>query len=101
MYFMDDYDPRFGDAFYDGSWMEGIDQEQLLRAIECPTVYLKATTRYGDDGVLYAATTDEDAAKVRECLASCEYVEIDSGHDIHVEHPTEFVAAIDQAASLA
>ncbi len=101
MYFMDDYDPRFGDAFYDGSWMAGIDQEKLLRTIECPTVYLKATTRYGDDGVLYAATTDDDAARVCTCLATCEYVEIDSGHDIHVEHAKEFVAAIDQAADLA
>ena len=23
MYFMDDWDPRFGDAFYDGSWIFG------------------------------------------------------------------------------
>ena len=97
MYFMDDYDPRFGEAFYDGSWMSGIDQEATLRAITCPTVYLKATTRYGDDGVLYAATSDEDAARVQACLAQCDYREIDSGHDIHVEHPDAFVAAVDQA----
>ena len=94
MYFMDDYDPLFGEAFYDGSWMAGIDQEGMLLSIECPTVYLKATTRYGNDGVLYAATTDDDAARVRECLASCERIEVDSGHDIHVERPTEFVAAV-------
>lgn len=99
MYFMDDYDPRFGEAFYDGSWMLGIDQEELLRAISCPVVYLKATTRYGDDGVLYAATSDADAARVRECLANCAYTEIDSGHDIHVEHPREFCEAIDQSTS--
>lgn len=97
MYFMDDYDPRFGEAFYDGSWMADIEQEVLLRSIKCPTVFLKATTRYGDDGVLYAATTDEDAARVRDCLGRCEYVEIDSGHDIHVEHPSAFVNAVAQA----
>ncbi len=94
MYFMDDYDPRFGDAFYDGSWMAGIDQEAMLRSIECPTVYLKAATRYGEDGVLYAATSDEDAARVRECLADCTYIEIDSGHDIHVERPGEYIEAV-------
>jgi hypothetical protein len=38
--------------------MAGIDQEAMLRQIECPVVYLKASTNYGDDGVLYAATTD-------------------------------------------
>ena len=93
MFFMDDYDPRFGEAFYDGSWMAGIDQVAMLKAIKCPTAYLKAKTRYGDDGVLYAATTDDDAARVRSSLASCEYTEIDSGHDIHVERPDDFVAA--------
>ena len=98
MYFFDDYDPRFGDAFYDGSWMADIDQEALLRSIECPVVYVKATTRYGDDGVLYAATTDEDAARVQECLAECEFIEIDSGHDIHVEHPDVFIDALNRVA---
>lgn len=96
MYFMDDYDPRFGEAFYDGSWMAGIDQETMLQAISCPAMYLKATTRYGDDGVLYAATSDQDASRVRECLATCKYAEIDSGHDIHVERPDDFVGAIRQ-----
>lgn len=96
MYFMDDYDARFGDAFYDGSWMAGIDQEAMLRAIECPTVYLKATTRYGEDGVLYAATTDEDADRVQECLRDCSFAVYDSGHDIHVELPDDFVQAIDR-----
>ena len=98
MYFMNDYDPRFGDAFYTGSWMEGIDQEAMLRAIKCPTVYLKTTTRYGDDGVLYAATTDDDAARVRSCIGDCAYQEIDSGHDIHFEKPDVFIAGIDDGA---
>ena len=99
MYFMDDYDPRFGDAFYDGSWMAGIDQEALLNQIECPVVYLKAKTNYGDDGVLYAATTDEDAARVERAISNCETIEIESGHDIHVEHPDVFIAAIDRVGA--
>lgn len=98
MYFMDQYDPRFGDAFYDGTWMEGIDQEAMLKAIDCPTVYVKAATRYGDDGVLYAATSDDDAQHVRDCIPGCGYIEIDSGHDIHYEHPSDFIKAIDEAA---
>ena len=98
MYFMNDYDPKFGDEFYDGTWMADIDQEAMLKAIECPTVYVKAITRYGDDGVLYAATSDEDAQRVRDCIPGCGYTEIDSGHDIHYEHPDAFIAAIDEAA---
>ena len=98
MYFMNDYDPRFGDAFYDGSWMAGIDQEAMLGEIECPVVYVKATTDYGKDGVLYAATTDDDAARIQQTIPNCETVELKSGHDIHVEHPDVFIAAVDQAA---
>ena len=97
MYFMDDFDPRFAETFYNGSWMAGIDQEALLRQIECPVVYLKATTNYGEDGVLYAATTDDDAARIQQTIPRCATTEIKSGHDIHVEHPDVFVAAIDQA----
>ena len=41
--YMDHYDPRFGDAFYDGSWMKAIDQENMLKGIECPVVYIMST----------------------------------------------------------
>jgi pimeloyl-ACP methyl ester carboxylesterase len=99
MYFMNDWDPRFGDTFYDGSWMAGIDQAAMLSQIQSPTVYVKASTNYGDDGVLYAATTDEDAARIQKTIPNCITTELKSGHDIHAEHPDVFVKAIDQAAS--
>lgn len=34
--YMDDYDPAFGQAFYNGTWMKGVDQEGMLRDIRCP-----------------------------------------------------------------
>ena len=97
MHYMDDYDPHFGDAFYDGSWMSGLDQEALLKAIECPVVYLKARTRYGKGGVLYAANTDEDALRVQAAIPDCRTVVVESGHDIHQEAPNDFTRAIDAA----
>ena len=99
MYFMNDKDPHFGDTFYDGSWMVGIDQEAMLKQIACPTVYLKAATNYGEDGVLYAATTDDDAARVVATIPNCEKTELKSGHDIHYEHPDVFIGAVDQASA--
>ena len=99
MYFMDDWDPRFGDSFYDGSWMAGIDQVEMLRQIACPVVYVKASTNYGDDGVLYAATTDTDAQRIQATIPNCTTTELKSGHDIHVEHPDVFIRAIDEATS--
>jgi pimeloyl-ACP methyl ester carboxylesterase len=93
MRFIDGYDLQFGEAFYDGSWMAGVDQEAMLKSIQCPVIYLKAATSYGKDGVLYAANSDEDAQKVQSCIADCETITIQSGHDIHYEHPDEFIAA--------
>lgn len=91
--YMDDYDPLFGNAFYDGSWMAGIDQSNILSNIQCPVIYIKAETQYGKDGILYAANTDEDANKINSLIPNCERIDIKSGHDIHFEHPDVFVSA--------
>ncbi len=95
MYFFDDFDVWFSEAFYTGSFFDGVDQADILSRIMCPTVYLKANTRYGEDGLLYAANSDEDAARVEKLVATCQTVRIDSGHDIHYEQPKEFSAALD------
>ncbi|MDO9490867.1 alpha/beta hydrolase [Acetobacterium sp.] len=91
---IDHYDLAFGESFYDGSWMNGVDQETMLKTISAPTIYLKAETNYGKDGVLYAANTDEDANKVQALLSDCETLTIKSGHDIHYEHPVFFISAL-------
>ena len=43
--------------------LQGFDQEVTLAKINCPSVYTKAATQYEEDGVLYTANSDEDAAK--------------------------------------
>lgn len=101
MYYYDDFDPQFSEAFYRGTWVSEDEQVRMLESIACPTVYLKAETRYGKDGVLYAANSDEDAARVESLLAECETVRIKSGHDIHYEHPDAFAGAVDRAAAMA
>ncbi len=62
------YDLRFGQGFFDNSWFAGFDQAETLAAITCPTTFLKATTRYNKDGILLAALSDEDLARVEELL---------------------------------
>lgn len=91
--FMDWYDPRFGNAFYDGTWMREVDQEQMLARISCPVIYLKANTVYGKDGVLYAANKDRDAEKVVQLIPHCETIRVKSGHNIHFERPAVFLSA--------
>ena len=77
-----------------------VSKQAMLRQIACPVVYLKASTDYGDDGVLYAATTDADAARIQETIPDCQTTELKSGHDIHYEHPDVFIGAVDQAVSI-
>lgn len=89
--YTDDFDLDFAETFYTGSWLKGIDQEKTLSNINCPSVYIKAATSYGKDGVLYAANSDEDAEKVHRLIKGNEMKTIKSGHDIHFEHPKEFI----------
>lgn len=95
LYYIDDYDLLFGEAFYDGSWLADVDQAAMLGSIQCPTIYLKAATIYGKDGVLYAANTDEDAAKVQSLIENCETITIESQHDIHYDKPHDFISALE------
>lgn len=89
--YLDDFDLDFSETFYTGSWFEGFDQEETLSKIDSPSVYIKAATLYGKDGVLYAANSDEDAEKVHSLIKGNEMRTIKSGHDIHFEHPDEFI----------
>ena len=98
LYFYDDFDVRFAETFHDGLWFAGVDQADLLSRIACPTVYLKAKTNYGEDGLLLAASSDEDAARVQELIGACETIVVESGHDIHYDHPEAFVEAMDRVA---
>jgi hypothetical protein len=68
----------------------------MLRDIRCPVVHLKADTRYGKDGVLYAANTDEDTERVQALISGCQRIDIKSGHDIHAEHPDRFASACER-----
>lgn len=90
---MDAYDLRFGDAFFDHSWFDGFEQETTLRRIACPTVLIHTKWTIQEDGVLMAAMSGEDAEKVVSLIPHCELFYIDSGHEAHYEKPTEFLEA--------
>ncbi len=91
---MNRYDPRFGLTFYDDSFHAGLEHETLLRQITCPTLFLKARTNYGADGLLMAALSEEDLQRVTQCVRDCAVVRFDCGHGVHLEQPKAFVQAI-------
>ena len=92
---MNQYDPRFGEAFYDDSFHCGIPHEELLRKIRCKTVFMKAKTETGNDGILMAALNEDDLRQVTELIPDCTVVRFDCGHGIHTDKPKEFVRCIE------
>ena len=92
--YMDKFDMLFAETFYNGKWFDGVDQESILKAVQCPAVYLKAKTKRGKDGILWAANTDESADKVMHLLRNGRKKVVRSGHDIHFEKPRHFLKAM-------
>lgn len=85
------YDPRYGEAFYTGSWDEGFDHADALARIAVPAVLIHANWEYDADGILRAAMDDKDAERARSLLKTVEFIRVDSGHGFHYEKPKDFV----------
>ena len=91
---LDNYNPTFGAAFYDGTWNAGFDHEEALKKIDCPVLLIQANTGYLPDGTLDGAMSHEMAEKAMECLKNGEYVYVDAGHVTNLEVPDRFTALI-------
>lgn len=91
---LDQYDPRFGAAFYDGSWNRGFDHGHALGQIQCRTLLLHANYRILADGTLDGAMTQAQASRAASLLQHGSYVKVDAGHVVNVEKPDEFVALL-------
>jgi pimeloyl-ACP methyl ester carboxylesterase len=87
---LDNYDPRFGETFYDASWNENYDHAETLAKITCPSVLIHTNWSYDSDGILLAAMSGEDAQKAHELIPDNVLINVDSGHDVHFEKPKEF-----------
>lgn len=86
----------FGEHFYDYTWHSGISHEKLMADINVPAVFIHAQAAYSDNGILLAASTDEQARRAVELIGECELVELSSNHDIHRFHPEVFIDAVNK-----
>jgi pimeloyl-ACP methyl ester carboxylesterase len=93
------YHVLFTAAFIDNSWFRDFDQEQTLAAIQCPTAFLKASTRHDRQGNLLAALDDSDLTRVENLLPDNETTRVRSSHDIHFARTTNYVAALEDLAA--
>lgn len=93
---MKEYDLRFGDHFYDYSWHAGISHDKLLEDIKVPAIFIHCIDQYSEDGILMAATSNEQARRAVSLINNCQLVELKSGHDVHREHPDVFIDAVEK-----
>lgn len=91
-----EYDPLFGEHFYDYTWHSGISHETLMHDIKVPTVFLHAKDAYTKDGILMAASSDEQARKAVNLIGNCKLIELSSNHDIHRFNPSVFIDAVNR-----
>lgn len=91
---MNQYDPLFGESFYNDSFHCGIPHERLLQDISCKTVFMKAKSNTNEDGLLLAALSEEDVQRVSDLIPDCRVARFDCGHGIHLEKPKEFVRCL-------
>jgi pimeloyl-ACP methyl ester carboxylesterase len=93
---LEQYNPRFGAAFYDGTWNAGFDHAVSLAKVSCPALLLHANYSWSRDGILDGAMSQDDADKAVSLLANGAYRRVDSGHVMHIEHPGEFAKILDE-----
>lgn len=91
---MDEYDPRFGEAFYNNSFHERFDHEEALRNIRVPSVLIHTNWSYDDNGILLAAMDGDDAERAQSLIQDVVFYKVDSGHGFHFEKPHEFIQIV-------
>ncbi|GLY28783.1 alpha/beta hydrolase [Kineosporia sp. NBRC 101731] len=92
---MDQFDPRFGAAFHDGTWNAGFDHAQALRTITCPVLLLQAETSTLADGTLNGAMTTQDGQRAASLLTHGTYRTIDATHVVHLDQPSAFTQLLE------
>ena len=97
--YVNKYDFAFGEHFYDYSWHAEISHEKLMADIHVPTVFIHAKDQYSPDGILMAASSDEQARWAVGLIKSCRLVELESNHLIHWYHPDVFIEAVNSLST--
>lgn len=92
---MDQFDPRFGAAFHEGTWNAGFDHAAALAAVACPALLLQAEFSIRPDGILNGAMTQQDAERAMSLLPHGTYRKLDATHVVHLADPTLYVRLLE------
>lgn len=95
-HYVDQYDMRYGEHFYDLTWNHGIKHEQMLSDIKIPCIYLHAKEEVSENGVYLCAASREQAERAVALIGdNCRLIETEnSNHNIHGTHTQIYLNAI-------
>lgn len=86
-------DPEVFTPVIDGCWLDGYDEEDLFRKIQCPVLLLHGDPDTG------AALTERDAQRALSTIPNCRRVSFPGvGHLIHQDQPERIVRLIEEFA---
>ena len=91
------YDFAYGEHFYDLSWNHGLKQEDILKAIKVPCLYIHAKENVAPDGTYLCAASREQAERAVSYIGEdhCRLLETDnSEHVIHTVHKDFYIDAV-------
>ena len=98
--YLPQYDPAFGEMFYDYTWHSGISHQALMADIRVPTVFLHCKDQWTPEDILLAAASDRQARQAAALIPLCQLQEVSSPHNIHQAHPELFSRALDTVSAL-
>jgi pimeloyl-ACP methyl ester carboxylesterase len=87
-------DPKFAEAFLDGSMANNSSHVSMLSKIKCPMLLMHASWYYHEKFGLVGAMDGEDIEKIKSLVENLEYKYFNCGHGIHHERPKEFIETI-------
>jgi len=92
---LSEYDPDFTRAFVDGYAYKGLNHAEALKKVRCPILVLQANWFRSPQYGLVGAMDDKDIERLLLLAPQAKKKRITSGHMIHFEHPSEYIAAIE------
>lgn len=86
---IDNYDPAFGETFYDGTWNKDFSHADTLSKIKCPAILIHASWSY-KNGILLGAMDDKDAERANSLMSNSTLVNVKSMHCVHALKADKF-----------
>ena len=87
------FDPDFSRSWVDGRIYEGLNHEDALSRVECPTLIIHADWYRTGKG-LVGAMDEADAKRARELVPHAKYVRLNTRHVTHSGAPKKFVELV-------